>query len=144
MISSPHSKISPGGAAPAQKHERPQKFFRGCNVDIFLILFSLPTMQCKWTLAKRFAHSTEQTKCSMLRKQSQKCSSLAPGSNRQVHYDNSHKKRCYHGVRSAAVCRLPRCSLRSTATSVPMMWGSVAEPESYGIGGFWVDSESDS
>ena len=37
------------------------------NADILLIIFKLPTMQCKWTFTKRFTLSTPQRKSLMLR-----------------------------------------------------------------------------
>jgi len=37
----------------------PAVFFQGGNVDIFLILFRLLTMQCKWTFTKRFTPTSQ-------------------------------------------------------------------------------------
>jgi len=53
-------------------HGRPQKFFQGDNLDIFLILFILLTIEYKRRFTKRFALCTSQWKCPMLRQQSQK------------------------------------------------------------------------
>ena len=54
-----------------------RNFCSADNVNIFLILFRLPTMQCKWTFTKHFTLSTSETKCPMLWKQWQICASLA-------------------------------------------------------------------
>ena len=44
--------------------------------SFLLVLFRLLTMQCKWTFTKCFTLSIAQTKCPLLRQQSQKCASL--------------------------------------------------------------------
>jgi len=42
------------------------------KAEILPILFRLLTMECKWTFTKRFNISTPQSKCPILRQQSQK------------------------------------------------------------------------
>ena len=56
----------------SQKHGRPQKLSWVGTLDILLILSMLLTMQCKCTFTQRFALSTPQRKCLLLRQQSQK------------------------------------------------------------------------
>jgi len=67
------------GTKESSQHGRPQKFFQGGNVVIFLILFRLLTMQCKLTFAKRFTVSAAQRKCLMLQQRNshKKCTSLS-------------------------------------------------------------------
>jgi len=63
-------------------------FTRGGNLGILLILFRLLTMQCKLTFTKRFTFCSPQTKCPILRQQSQKLRFV--GSNSRLCYDDSH------------------------------------------------------
>jgi len=54
------------------EYGRPQKFFQGGKVCILLILFSLLTMQCYWTLTKRITLLSPQKEYPTLPQQSQK------------------------------------------------------------------------
>ena len=56
---------------------RPNNFSRGDIVSLFLTLFRLLYMQCKWIFTKHFTLSTPQRKCPVLWQQSQKWASLA-------------------------------------------------------------------